>query len=73
MSKSKVKQKNPQILLAFNKGYSAGAKEQRDSDIDHLVATLENLEQVPGIGEKTAWKVREYFMQRFGGGKNESN
>lgn len=69
MSKLKVKPKNPQILLAFNKGYTAGAKEQRECDITHLVTTLENLEEVPGIGDKTAWKVREYFLQRFGGAK----
>lgn len=50
LKKKKVKPVNPQITLAFNRGFSAGAKEQRESDITQLVATLENLEQVPGIG-----------------------
>lgn len=70
LKNKKVKPVNPQITLAFNRGFSSGAKEQRKSDITHLVATLENLEQVPGIGTKTAWKVREYFLKRFGGDSN---
>ncbi|EIJ79139.1 hypothetical protein PB1_16319 [Bacillus methanolicus PB1] len=57
---------DPKLMEAWNRGFSAGAKEQRKSDIEHLVNILENLEEIPGIGEKTAWKVREFFLQRFG-------
>ncbi|WP_117017101.1 hypothetical protein [Aeribacillus pallidus] len=56
------------LIAAWNKGFAAGAREQRKSDIEHLVKILEGLEEIPGIGEKTAWKVREYFLQQFGGG-----
>ncbi|MFJ5621980.1 hypothetical protein ACIQD3_04425 [Peribacillus loiseleuriae] len=30
-----------------------------------ILATRETLETVPGIGEQTAAKVRNYFIQRF--------
>ncbi|MDE3837912.1 hypothetical protein C0966_00625 [Bacillus methanolicus] len=53
-------------MQAWNRGFSAGAREQRKADIEHLVRILEGLEEIPGIGEKTAWKVREFFLQRFG-------
>jgi hypothetical protein len=55
-----------QVMQAWNRGFSAGAREQRKSDIEHLVKILEGLEEIPGIGEKTAWKIREFFLQRFG-------
>jgi hypothetical protein len=55
-----------QVMQAWNCGFSAGAREQRKSDIEHLVKILEGLEEIPGIGEKTAWKVREFFLQKFG-------
>ncbi|AIE59090.1 hypothetical protein [Bacillus methanolicus] len=54
-----------QIMQAWNRGFDAGAKEQRKSDIEHLVKILEDLEEIPGIGEKTAWKMRGFFMQSF--------
>jgi hypothetical protein len=57
---------DPKLIEAFNRGFTAGAKEQRKSDIEHLAGILEGLEECPGIGEKTAWKVREFFLQRFG-------
>lgn len=52
--------------LIFNRGFTAGAKEQRETDIQQLVDLLETLEEIPGIGGKTAWKVREMFLSRFG-------
>jgi hypothetical protein len=57
---------HPEVMKAWNRGFEAGAREQRRSDIEHLVKILEGLEDIPGVGEKTAWKVREFFLQRFG-------
>ncbi|MGE8207729.1 hypothetical protein ACQKP0_24985 [Heyndrickxia sp. NPDC080065] len=51
---------------SFNAGFDAGAKRQREADIKYLVKIFEDLETVPGIGKKTAGKVREYFNERFG-------
>jgi hypothetical protein len=50
----------------FNRGFDAGAKEQRESDIECLVSLLEGLEEWPGIGEVTAAKIREHFLNKFG-------
>ncbi len=55
-----------ELMKSFNKGVEAGAKHQRESDIVHLVKWLEQLEEVPGIGEKTASKVTRYFLENFG-------
>lgn len=51
----------------WNKGYQVGAKEQRQSSIEHLSKALQTLEDLPGIGEKRAWQIREHFMQLFMG------
>lgn len=59
---------NPKLMEAWNKGFSAGVKAQKETDIEHLVKILEGLEEIPGIGEKTAWKIREFFLNQFGGG-----
>jgi hypothetical protein len=50
----------------FNRGFQAGAKEQRESDIECLVNLLEGLEEWPGIGDVTAGKIRQHFMSKFG-------
>ncbi|MEH7093962.1 hypothetical protein [Neobacillus vireti] len=52
--------------LIFNRGFDAGAKEQRESDIECLVNLLEGLEEWPGIGEVTAAKIRQHFLSKFG-------
>jgi hypothetical protein len=52
--------------LIFNRGFDAGAKEQRESDIECLVNLLEGLEEWPGIGEVTSAKIREHFLNKFG-------
>ncbi|NRD80307.1 hypothetical protein HPT25_23580 [Bacillus sp. BRMEA1] len=52
--------------LIFDRGFNAGAKEQRESDIECLVTLLEGLEEWPGIGEATAAKIRQHFMNKFG-------
>lgn len=50
----------------FNRGFAAGTKEQREADIEYLLTLLEDLEEWPGIGEKTATKIREHFLSKFG-------
>lgn len=52
--------------LIFNRGFAAGAKEQREADINQLINILEMLEELHGIGEITADKIREMFMSQFG-------
>jgi DNA uptake protein ComE-like DNA-binding protein len=52
--------------LIFNRGFKAGTKEQRETDIQQLINVLESLEEIPGVGEVTANKIREMFMSQFG-------
>lgn len=52
--------------VVFDRGFLAGAKEQRESDINCLVDLLEGLEEWPGIGEVTAKKIRIHFLNKFG-------
>ncbi|MCU9614109.1 hypothetical protein OEV98_11110 [Caldibacillus lycopersici] len=49
----------------YKKGYDEGASAQREADVKQLAKVLEKLEKVPGIGEKTADKVRLYFLDKF--------
>jgi hypothetical protein len=62
------KQLNFQLTEAaiFNRGFQAGAKEQRESDIECLVSLLEGLEDWQGIGGITAKKIRDHSMSKFG-------
>lgn len=55
------------LLIAWNSGFSAGAKEQREADVEYLVKLLSELEQVSGIGEKTAEKIRIHMLGKFQG------
>jgi hypothetical protein len=52
--------------LIFDRGFNAGTKEQREKDIQMLVDILETLEELHGIGEITADKIRGMFLARFG-------
>jgi hypothetical protein len=52
--------------LVYDRGFNAGAAEQRQSDINCLVDLLEGLEEWPGIGEVTAAKIRTHFLNKFG-------
>ncbi|QVY60954.1 hypothetical protein [Cytobacillus gottheilii] len=51
----------PAIKTAFQKGLKTGADIQRAEDAKHLMTLLEGLESVPGIGTKTAEKIRTYL------------
>jgi ERCC4-type nuclease len=52
--------------IAYDRGFNEGAAEQRRLDIQSVAKLLEGLEDMPGIGEKTAWKIRELVMSKFG-------
>lgn len=51
--------------VAYDRGFTDGAKQQREADINQLVSFLEKLETLPGIGEKTANRVRKFFLDEF--------
>ncbi|MGG3846720.1 hypothetical protein [Aeribacillus composti] len=58
-----------QIMQAWNKGFAAGARKQREQDIEQVMKWLGSLEEIPGIGEKRAWEIRRHFLNFFGNGR----
>lgn len=63
---------DPKLMEAWNKGFSAGAREQREQDIEQVMKWLASLKEIPGIGEKRAWEIRRHFLDFFGRDRNES-
>lgn len=57
---------DPALMAAWHNGFNAGVKQQRESDIESLVKILEDLEGIPSVGDKTAEKLRIYFLDKFG-------
>ena len=55
-----------QVNNQWFEGFNAGAKQQREADIQQLANMLNDLETIPGIGEKRSWQIRKHFMNRFG-------
>ena len=53
---------HPEVMKAWNRGFEAGAKRQNELDTQLMLEWLGKLEEIPGIGEKTAWKIREHFL-----------
>jgi len=51
-----------QVMQAWNNGFNAGAKCQNELDTKLMLEWLGKIEEIPGIGEKTAWKIREHFL-----------
>ncbi|MCK1982208.1 MULTISPECIES: hypothetical protein [Peribacillus] len=62
---------DPTVLKAYNMGVSAGIKRNKEQMVEEFAKLLSNLDTVPGIGEKTALKIAEYFMQQFESVKEE--
>lgn len=58
---------DPTVLKAYNMGVAAGIKRNKEQVAEDFAKLLSNLDTVPGIGEKTALKIAEYFMQQFEG------
>lgn len=53
---------HPDIMAAWNKGFEAGAKRQNELDTKIMLEWLESLEEISGIGPKTAQKIREHCL-----------
>lgn len=67
MQAPKLNPLNPMLMQAWNKGYKAGQGETSEQFAAFLNERMESLLEIEGIGEKTAWKVQEHFIQRIDG------
>jgi hypothetical protein len=50
----------------YKKGLKDGADEQWKQDNELLVKKLQGLTDIKGIGEKTAERITQYFLEGFG-------
>jgi hypothetical protein len=58
---------NLKMMEVWNKGFYAGSKQQKETDIEQVMKWLASLEDIPGIGEKRAWEIRRHFLDYFEG------
>jgi NAD-dependent DNA ligase len=52
-------------MAGYRKGLEDGANEQWKQDNELLVKKLQGLTDLKGIGEKTAERIIEYFLEGF--------
>jgi hypothetical protein len=52
-----------QVMQAWNNGFNAGAKRQNELDTQLMLEWLGKLEEIPGIGPKMAWRIREHYLE----------
>jgi len=57
---------NPKLMEAWNRGFYAGSKQQREQDIELVMKWLASLKEITGIGEKRAWEIQRHFLDFFG-------
>jgi ERCC4-type nuclease len=70
MAKSKTKKRNPVIEQAKNEAYSQGFKigleHGRGQTTAFFLDWMDKLQEVPGIGSKTASKIANHFLAQYG-------
>ncbi|MED4359458.1 hypothetical protein [Geobacillus stearothermophilus] len=54
---------HPDVMTAWNRGFEAGAKQQNELDTQLMMEWLGKLEEIPGIGPKIAWRIREHYLE----------
>jgi len=54
---------DPKLMEAWNKGFYAGSKQQMKQDTEIMMEWLGRIEEIPGIGPKMAWKIREHYLE----------
>jgi hypothetical protein len=52
-----------EVIKAWSQGFNAGAKEQNKQDTELMLEWLGKLEEIPGIGQKMAWRIREHYLE----------
>lgn len=55
--------RNPVFQQAYEQGKQAGYQEATDIFHKFLNERMQTISEIPGIGEKTAWKVHEHFLK----------
>lgn len=56
---------NPELMKAWNKGRESGRKEATEMFYEFIKERMEALEEIGGIGSKTAFKVQMHFLSEM--------
>jgi hypothetical protein len=56
---------DPELIKAWNKGRESGIKEGKAQTIAFFLNWLEQVEKEPGIGPKTAQKIKTRFYAKY--------
>lgn len=59
----KISPLDPALMQAWNKGRLSAEKEFTEKFATYLSEKISTLPTIPGIGEKTAWKIHEHFLE----------
>lgn len=54
---------DPELTRVWNKGREAGKKEATETFYQFLKERMEKLEEIDGVGKKTAFKVHMHFLE----------
>lgn len=61
----KARAMDPALIQAWNKGREAGKQEATEMFHEFLIGRMETLVDLPGVGDKTAWKIQEHFLKEM--------
>lgn len=56
---------NPIYWQGFNDGVKRGKRQSLETFHKYLTHRLSTLEEIPGVGEKTAWKIRNHLIDEL--------
>jgi hypothetical protein len=59
-------QEKERMAKMYNKGFKDGTSMQFENDVQNIIGILTKLGTADGIGQKTAEKVRMFFLDELG-------
>lgn len=60
-----MKKKNPVLQKKFDEGFEKGVMAGREQAISFFIDRFKELNDVPGIGEKTLIKIQEQLGEKY--------
>lgn len=58
----KINPLNPVYLKGFNDGSKHGEQQALEKFHHFITDRMATLEEIPGVGEKTAWKIHKHLL-----------
>lgn len=67
----KISPLDPVYLKGFNDGMKEGEKQALEKFYNFIVDRMNTLEEIEGVGEKTAWKIHKHLLDGMEQKENE--